>query len=153
MRNKFKEINIKNRIYYFFKDIINIKNLDPNKIKINENSHKNIVIYKICSVKELSHEKNCSVNPLYLIIDKINEESNGNKYLMLVFTDKSKDTMTKHEELWNKIKSSIRSITNNSDSYDEKYMKIRFNVDNDLHLKKTLQLHEGSKYHPQLFLD
>ena len=40
--------------------------------------------------------------------------------------------MTKHEELWNKIRNSIRSITNNSDNYDEKYMKIRFNADSDL---------------------
>ena len=99
MSNKFKEIYIKNRMYYFFENIINIKNLDPNKIKINEKSHKNIVIYQIeyVPVKDLSHEKNNSANPLYLIIDKMNEESNGNKYLM-----PSKDAMTKHEELWNK---------------------------------------------------
>ena len=31
MGNKFKEIDIKNRTYYFFEDIMNIKNLDPNK--------------------------------------------------------------------------------------------------------------------------
>ena len=34
MDNKFKNINIKNLTYYFFDDIINIKNFDPNKIKI-----------------------------------------------------------------------------------------------------------------------
>ena len=44
--------------------------------------------------------------------------------------------MTKHEELWNKIRNSIRSITNNSDNY-EKYMKIRFNADSDLLLRTT----------------
>ena len=36
-----------------------------------------------------------SVNPLYLIIDKINgyiEKINGKKYLTLVATDESKDT-------------------------------------------------------------
>ena len=106
MSNKSKAIDIKNRIYYFLEDTINIKNLNPNKIKINEKSHKNIVIYPIeyVPVKDLSFEKNNSVNPLYLIIDKINEESNGNKYLMLAFTDKSKDTMTKHHELWSKIR-------------------------------------------------
>ena len=42
MNNKFKEIDIKNRTYYFFHDMINIKNLDPNKIKIDEKSYKNI---------------------------------------------------------------------------------------------------------------
>ena len=42
-------------------------------------------------VKDLSSEKTNSINPLYLMIDKINEESNGNKYLMIIFTDKSKE--------------------------------------------------------------
>ena len=38
MGSKFKGIGIKNRTYYFFDDIINIKNFDPNKIKIDEKS-------------------------------------------------------------------------------------------------------------------
>ena len=33
-----KEINIKNRTYYFFDDMINIKNFDPNWIKIHKMS-------------------------------------------------------------------------------------------------------------------
>ena len=32
MSHKFKEVNIKILIYYFFNDMINIKNFDPNKI-------------------------------------------------------------------------------------------------------------------------
>ena len=55
-----------------------------------------------------------SVNPLYLIIDKINgyiEKSNGKKYLTLVATDESKDTK-KHEELKRKIIELIKSIAN-----------------------------------------
>ena len=44
MSNKFKDIDIKNHMYYFFNDIINIKNFDPNKIKIDEKSYKNILI-------------------------------------------------------------------------------------------------------------
>ena len=31
-----KDINIKKRTYYFFNDIINIKNFDSHKIKIDE---------------------------------------------------------------------------------------------------------------------
>ena len=38
MGSKFKGIGIKNHTYYFFDDIINIKNFDPNKIKIDEKS-------------------------------------------------------------------------------------------------------------------
>ena len=45
MGNKFKDIDIKNWTYYLFDDMINIKNLDPNNIKIDEKSCKNIVVY------------------------------------------------------------------------------------------------------------
>ena len=90
------------------------------------------------------------------------EESNGNDYLRLVPTDESKDTLKKYEELQNKIKDLIGSITSNSDNYDEKYMKIKFNSDDDVPLKKALELynmvivvrsifHEGNKYYPQEF--
>ena len=40
-------------------------------------------------------------------------------------------------ELWIKIRDLIRSITKNSDNYDEKYMKIKFNSDDELPLNKT----------------
>ena len=47
MSNKVKDINIKNRTYYFFKDIVNMKNLDLNNIQTDEKSYKNILIYYI----------------------------------------------------------------------------------------------------------
>ena len=49
-------------------------------------------------VKYISNVKINSVNSLYLIIDKMNryiEASNGNKYLTVVHTDESKDTLKK----------------------------------------------------------
>ena len=45
MGNKFKDIDIKNHIYYFFDDLINVNNLDRNKNKIVEMSYKNTLIY------------------------------------------------------------------------------------------------------------
>ena len=36
-----KQINIKNRTYYFYKDMINIKNFDPILLKIFRKSYKN----------------------------------------------------------------------------------------------------------------
>ena len=47
MSNKVKIINMKNQTYYFFNDIINIEDFDPNHMKINEKSYKNILIYYI----------------------------------------------------------------------------------------------------------
>ena len=37
-----KQINIKNRTYYFFNDMINIKDFDPNLLKLGKKSSKNI---------------------------------------------------------------------------------------------------------------
>ena len=50
MSNKVKDIDIKNRTYYFFNDIINMKKFYLNNIKIDEKSYKNILIYYIGSV-------------------------------------------------------------------------------------------------------
>ena len=47
MSNKVGNID-KKPTYYFFNDIINIKNVDPSNIKIDEKSYKNIFIYWIC---------------------------------------------------------------------------------------------------------
>ena len=49
--------------------------------------------------------------------------------------------LKKYEELWSKIKDLIRSITKNSDDHDEKYMKIKFNADDDLRLNKSIKIH------------
>ena len=45
-----QDINIKNHTYYFFNDIISIKDIDPNNFKIYEKSNKNILIYYIAYV-------------------------------------------------------------------------------------------------------
>ena len=55
--------------------MINTENLDPDKIKIDEKSFENILIYHIryVTVKYLSSTKINRANPLYLIINKTNE--------------------------------------------------------------------------------
>ena len=62
------------------------------------------------------------------------------KYLTLVPNNGSKEKIKKYEELWSKIRDLIRSITTNSDDYDEKYMKIEFNSDDELPLNKTIEI-------------
>ena len=68
-----KEIDIKNRTYYFFDDMINIKDFDPNLLKIDKKSYKNIDIYYIgyITMKDSDYVKIKSVNPLYLIISEV----------------------------------------------------------------------------------
>ena len=59
MSNKVKDIDIKNRAYYFFNDIIRIKCFDPNNIKIDEKSYKIVFIYYIgyVTTKDLKYVK------------------------------------------------------------------------------------------------
>ena len=99
--------------------------------------------------------------PYFQQSDGYFEEINLNKYLTLIPIMKTKK---KCEELWIKIRDLIRLITKNSDNYDEKYMKMKFNSDDELPLNKTIEIptmtivvravfHENNKYYPQVFLD
>ena len=101
MSNKVKDIDIKNQTYYFFNDIINIKNFDQNNIKIHEKSYRNILTYYIgyVTIKDSKHVKIYRLNPLYLIFNKVNgyfEEINKSKYLTLVPTNESKEKKMKN---------------------------------------------------------
>ena len=54
-----------------------------------------------------------SVNPLYLMIDKMIghfEEKNGHKYLVLDDANENKEVSQKLEEVWNGIKKEIETI-------------------------------------------
>ena len=91
--------HIKKQTYYFFNNIINIKDFDPYNIKIDEKSYKNnIICYTGHETIKKDLNINC-VNPLCLIFHKVNgyfEEINGNKYLTLVFTNESKENVKKN---------------------------------------------------------
>ena len=140
-----KEINIKDQTHYFFDDIINIKDFDSNLLKVDKKSYKNTDIYYIgyITMKDSDYVKINSVNPLYLIIDKIEghfEEKNGNKYLILDSTDKNKEVLIKYTKLWDGIKNSIEKVNNKLGEYEKDFMKIKFNSDDSLPLNKTLNL-------------
>ena len=77
-----KQINIENRTYYFYQDIIDIKNFDVRLLKINKKSYKNIGIYNIgyIIIKKIDNCRSIhSVNPLYLIIAHLNGYHQRNK--------------------------------------------------------------------------
>ena len=104
---RIKETNVKNRSYYFFDDMTSIKKIDSNLLKIDKTSYKNIDIYYIgyITMKNIEYVNIHSVNPLYLIYDKVDgyiEESNGNKYLIFASANKNKEALTKYAEIWDK---------------------------------------------------
>ena len=110
---KIRQINIKSRTSYFYNDQINQKDFDASMLKTDK---KYIYIYKetnayyigYVSFKEIANCNNInSVNPLYLMIDKMIghfEEKTGNKYLVLDDIDENKEVSKKYEEVWYEVK-------------------------------------------------
>ena len=100
-----KQINIKNRTYYFYNDIIDLENFKPNLLKIDKKSYKDIGIYNIgyITIKKIDDCENIySVNPLYLLINHANgyiEEKGVNKYLVFDSTDENKELLKKYDDV------------------------------------------------------
>ena len=135
-----KQINIKNRIYYFYNVLIKLFDFNPNMLKLDKKTFKEIDIYYIEYVTKKKEYKINSVNPLYLLIYKIyglTEEKTGNKYLNNAFTDNNGEVLKKYKEVLSGIKSCIEKINNKkSGEYEKDYMKIKFNSDDKLPLNK-----------------
>ena len=86
-----KQIDFKNRTYYFYNNIISIKHFESKLLKIDKKSYKDIGIYNIeyITIKKIGDCKNIySVNPLHLRVDHANgyiEEKGVNKYLIFKY--------------------------------------------------------------------
>ena len=101
-----------------------------------------------------------SVNPLYLVINKIkghSEEVDGDKYLII--NSENSDIMQKYQEVFNGIKN-----YNQPTKYDDNYMKIKFNTDDNIPVNEIIYFptitiiirsvtKKDDKCYPQLFLD
>ena len=94
-----KQIDIKNRSYYFYNDLIDIKTFDSDLLKIDKKSYKDIGIYNIgyIKIKKIDDYENIySLNPLYLTITHASgyiEEKGTNKYLVFHSTDENKELL------------------------------------------------------------
>ena len=109
-----KQINIKNRTYYFYNNIIDIEMFDSNMLKLDKKSYKNLVIYNIgyVTIKKIDYDYDInSVNPLYLRIDNANgyiEEINEDKYLLFNVTDENKKLLKRYDDVFNGIMDKIK---------------------------------------------
>ena len=165
-----KQINIKNRTYYFYNDIIDLENFDAKLLKIDKKSYKDINIYNIGYItkKKIDDCMNInSVNPLYLSITRVNgyiEEKGMDKCLVFDSTDENKELLKKYNGIFNGIRDKITEVNSNECDYEKDYMKIKFNSDDDLPINKSLKFHlmtitirnvfeEDRKLYPQVFLD
>ena len=129
---KVKQIEIKNRTYYFYNDMINLKNFESNLLKIDKKHYKGIDIYYIgyITIKKIGDCENIhSVNPLYLLVNHASgyiEEKNGNKYL--IFDDsvnENKALLKKYADVRNGIKNEIKAVNGDKEGdYWKDYMKL-----------------------------
>ena len=102
-----KEINIKDRTYYFYNDIIDIKTFDPKNLKLDKKTYKDLHIYNIgyVPIKKIGdcYDVN-SVNPLYLRIDNASgyiEEINKDMYLFFDVRDENKELLKRYDDVFN----------------------------------------------------
>ena len=78
--------------------MINIKYFDPNLLKLDKKSSKDIAIYYIGYITKKDEYRINSVNPLYLTVGEIDgfiEEKEGSKYLNIALTDSKSELLKK----------------------------------------------------------
>ena len=112
-----KQIEIKNRTYYFYNDMINLKKFEQNLLKIDKKSYKKIGIYNIgyITIKKIDDYKSAySVNPLYLQVNHANgyiEEKNGNKYLIFDdFVSENKELLKNMQMFGMELKTKLMTL-------------------------------------------
>ena len=169
-----KELNIKNRTYFYFDDMTDIRNFHSDLLKIDKKLHRGFDIYYIDynTIEKLSNcNCNCScdcdyenirsVNSLYLIIHSATgyfKEKYDKKYLIL-------DLIEEYEEVFSGIKPEIETINGGKELfYKENYARFGINTDDDVPLNKPLTFpmltviirsvfQKGEELDPLIYLD
>ena len=160
-----RQLNIEGRTYYFYNDLINIKNFNNNNLKLDKKGLLGSDAYYIGYTTKKPQWNVYSENPL--MINKIKgyfEEADGDKYLII--SSENGDILQKYQEVFDGIIEIIKKINDYSQpiKYDDNYMKIKFNTYDNIPLNKIIYFptrtiiirsitQKDGKYYPQLFLD
>ena len=97
-----RQLSIKGRTYYFYNDLINIKNVNNNNnLKLDKKGVLGNEVYYIGYITTKPQWKVNRVNPLYLMINRIKghfEKVDGDKYLII--SSENGDIMQKYQEVF-----------------------------------------------------
>ena len=163
-----KEINIENRTYYYYNDIIDLDEFNESKIKVDKKDFNDIDIYYLAyEYKKKITECNVirSVNPLDLkIVDIKGQFEKGKDDTWYLGISDKDDVYKKLVDIFKSIKNKITEKTWDALEYDKDYMKIKFESNNIFPTDKDVNIHlativiraifaKDGKYYPQLFLD
>ena len=133
-----KQLSIKNRSYYFYNDLINVLHFEANNLKLDKKTWKDLDIYFIACVDKKPDWNVKSVNPLYLMINRVYGsilEKNGSKFLTI---DKGDSVLKKYDQIFSGMKHHINRIDDHEVVYNTDYDKIKFLTDDSIPLNKLI---------------
>ena len=136
-----KQLNIRGDNCYFYNDLVNLKDFDPNLIELDRNELANDVF--------IYHVNYAGICPLRLYIRELGgyfteekREGWSNKYLNISLTD-SNDVLINYAKVWEVIGDRISEMCNGLEGeYSKDLMKIMVNS----------VFKKSNKYYPQIFL-
>ena len=164
-----REINIENRTYYFYNDIVNFDEFDESKINIDKKDFNDLDIYYLgYEYKKKITEGNVinSVNLLYLGIrylrGKFKKGKGDSTWYLIIFGDA--DILRKFANIWKRIRAKIEETADDIVQYDKGYMKIKFESNDILPTDNIINMHQvtiiirlvfqkDDKLYPQIYLD
>ena len=100
-----RQLNIEGRTYYFYNDLINIKNFNSKNLKLDKKNVLGNGVYSIGYITKKPQWNVNTVNPLYLMSNRIKghfEEVDGDKYL--ITSSENGYIMEKYQEVFDGIK-------------------------------------------------
>ena len=163
-----KQINNKNKTYYYYNDIIDLDEFDGSKIKVEKKNFNDIDIYYLgYEYKKKITECNVinSVNPLYLrIIDmkgQFKKCKGDNIWSLIIYGDAY--ALRNFANIWKSTRAKTEENTDDTVQYDKDYIKIKFKSKDDLPIDNIVNMHQviiiirsvfaqNGKFYPQLFL-
>ena len=125
-----KEINIMNRTYHFYNDVVDLDEFDESKIKVVKKDFNDIGIYYL----GYEYKKNItqcnaikSVNPLYLrVVDIKGQFKKGKDDAWYLLISDKDDVYKRLADILKSINNKITEKTWDALEYDKEYMRIKF---------------------------
>ena len=159
-----KQLNIQNRSYYFYNDLISFWNFNERNPKVDKKSWKDLDIYYLGYIEKKPEWHLNSMNELYFIVNRVYgsiSEENGIKCLAI---DKPENILKKCKEVFSEIKQKIEKISDEEVIYDDNFQKIVILTDDNLPLNELIYFptltvvircifKPDGIFYPQVYLD
>ena len=159
-----RQLNTKNRSHCFYNDLINVLNFSASNLKLDKKTWKDIDSYYVGYVDKKPDWNVNSVNPLYLIINRVYgfvSEKNGKIFLTI---DKGDSVLKRYDQVFSGIKHHINKINDEDVSFNTDYDKSKLLSDDSFPLNKLIYFptiavvigcvfKQNGIFYPQVYLD